>query len=161
MLLLYILYASICAGAVRVGHCCAPAALDWHVLRWCELCEGAGQSKEDTGHRPNRKCRGQKGITDIYQLSRILYILNKTLNNIKQMQCAGACAMCRACSIIGCNIKGRMVVMTTRQRLNIVSLKRLYYWQASDTSKHHWIAEWEKEYFLIKYFNGVFGITQL
>lgn len=40
--------------------------------------------------------------------------------------------------------------MTTRQRLNIVSLKRLDYWQASDTSKHNWITEWKWEC------NGVF-----
>lgn len=35
--------------------------------------------------------------------------------------------------------------MTTRRRLNIVSFKRLDYWQAHDISKHHWITEWKNE----------------
>lgn len=71
--------------------------------------------------------------------------------------------MCRflcnvqSCSVTGCSIKGRLVVMTTRQRLNIVSLKRLDYWQKRDTSEHHWITEWKRENSVfVKYFTGVF-----
>lgn len=41
----------LCAGAVPARHCRATSASDRHVLRWCELSKGTGQSEEDWCYR--------------------------------------------------------------------------------------------------------------